>query len=358
MFDFSEVKLQQLIIHKVGNKLRDEGYFGASDVLYLLADGNVEELLLKYFLSPFRREKVAYKFYHEKDLKLHPLYGFISAAFIGREQFHRQSINILQYLYEKTVHPQIRGGELYVTYFTGCKINGYTTDAIGIFKTEHKENYLKVSIGEQGFAIDSEKGIDVRKLDKGCIIFNTESPDGYRIAVVDNSSKSQAEAGAYWKDDFLQIADVHDEYFHTKNCLELCQDFAENIYGAVWQADKKDQVLFMNDAIGYFAQNQEFQIDDFAKTIIKEPEIRQQFKEYKECYDVNQGLPSTQKFGISDQAVKVAKRKFRNLIKLDTDIEIKVGQPVEEQAGGKFIERGFDEQKGMSFYKVFFNQEE
>lgn len=356
MFDFSELQMKQLVIHKVGNKLRDEGFFAAPDV-YFLTDGNVEELLLKYFLSSFR-EKVVYKFFHETDLHLHELYNYITSVFIDQNDFYEQSTNILQYLYEKSNHPQIKGGEFYMAYFSGCKINEYTTDAIGIFKTETKENFLKVSTGKQGFSIDADKGINIRKLDKGCIIFNTESPDGYRIAVVDNSSKNNAEIAAYWKEDFLSLTDVQDEYFHTKNCLELCQDFAENIYGAVHQADKKDQVVFMNDAISYFAQNDQFQVDDFVETVVKEPELRQQFKEYKECYDINQGFQPTQEFCISNQAVKTAKRKFKNLIKLDTDIEIKVNQPVEEQAGTNFIERGFDEQKGMNFYKVYFNQEE
>jgi|GEM_PF-6924144 len=48
MFDFSTVNLSKLVIHKVGNKLRDEGVL-VSPTAYEIKDGNIEELMLKYF---------------------------------------------------------------------------------------------------------------------------------------------------------------------------------------------------------------------------------------------------------------------------------------------------------------------
>ncbi|MDR0604368.1 MAG: hypothetical protein LBG80_08720 [Bacteroidales bacterium] len=36
---------------------------------------------------------------------------------------------------------------------------------------------------------ESEKGININKLDKGCLIFNTERENGYIVAVVDNTNK-------------------------------------------------------------------------------------------------------------------------------------------------------------------------
>ncbi len=81
-------------------------------------------------------------------------------------------------------------------------------------------------------------------------------------------------------------------------------------------------------------------------------------KEHKQNYDLNQGLDTTERFNISTPAVKTMKRKFKNLIKLDTEFEIKVKNPSAETGNMQYIERGFDEEKGMSFYKVYFNVEE
>ncbi len=353
MFDFSEIQLDRIVIHKAGNRLREEGYIAAT-AEYQLTNGNVEELLLKYFLSAFK-EKVVYKFFHQTDLHLNELYMYASNIFIDQNRFLEQSVNVLKHLYETSIHPQIKSGEFYMTYFSGCLIDDRSVDAIGIFKTERKENYLKVSQWRTDFTLDMDQGINVRKLDKGCIIFNTESEDGYRVAIVDTVTANEA---VYWKDDFLRLTDVQDEYFYTHNHLNLCRDFAENIYGPLHQASKGEQVAFMNNAVAYFDKHQHFQLDDFVEQVVKVPELIEQFKEHNELMALNQGLPAAQAFSISTPAVKSVKRKIKNLIKLDTDIEIKVKAPATENSEASFIERGYDEQKGMHYYKVFFNEEE
>lgn len=353
MFDIASAKLEQLVIHKVGNKLREEGMV-ISPELYSVIDGNVEELLLKYFLSSFR-EKVMYRFFHETDIHLNGLYMYVSNIFIRPACFHEQSVNILKHLYEQSVHPQVKGGEFYAAYFSGCIVDGQETEAIGIFKTENKETYLKVGQRHRDFFLDCDTGINVKKLDKGCIIFNAHSVDGYRVAIVDAVNKGNQEA-LYWKDEFLRVIQVQDEYYNTSVYLNLCKDFAENVYGPVYQADKKDQVLMMNEALSYFDKHENFQLEQFAREVIKEPELIQQFKVHKESYDSNQGADTAESFSISTPAVKTIKRKFKNLIKLDTEIEIKVGNAISEE-GTTYIERGFDQEKGMYFYKVFFNEE-
>lgn len=355
MFDFSELVMEQLVVHRVGNKLREEGIV-VSPNEYCFTDGNVEELLLKYFLSAFR-EKVFYKFFHETNLHLNEVYMYASNVFVDRQRFYEQSVNILKHLYEQSTHPQIKGGEFYMAYFSGCLVNQQKVAAIGIFKTENKENYLKVSNGKTGFSIDADKGINIKKLDKGSIIFNIESVDGYRVAIVDNVNKGENEA-RYWKNDFLRLTNVEDEYFHTQNCLNACRDFAENVYGAVYNASKKDQVMFVNEAMAYFQQNNQFQLDDFVENVVKQPELREEFKEHKQIYDLNQGINPAENFTISEQAVKTAKRKLKNLIKLDNAIEIRIKTPLSDDEQPQFIERGYDDNKKMHFYKIYFQEEE
>ncbi|WP_317169152.1 hypothetical protein [Mucilaginibacter humi] len=41
-------------------------------------------------------------------------------------------------------HPNIKSGELYVAYFKDVQIEGNLLEAVGIFKSENKETYLKV----------------------------------------------------------------------------------------------------------------------------------------------------------------------------------------------------------------------
>lgn len=354
MFDFSQIQLDKLVIHKVGNKLREEGLCLAANEC-AITDGNVEEALLAYFLSAFK-EKVLYAFYHETDLHLNELYMYASSVFIDKSRFLEQSVNVARHLYESSIHPQIKGGEFYMAYFSDCLVNNQRVDAIGIFKTERKENYLKVSQRHNEFTIDMDKGISVKKLDKGCIIFNTESMNGYRVAIVDTINKGANEA-VYWRETFLRLTDVQDEYFHTQNHLTLCKDFAESIYGPVHNASKKDQVVFIKEAIDYFDKNAEFKLDDFAEQVIKEPGLIEEFKEHKALLEANQGMDPVENFNISNPAVKSIKRKNSSVIKLDTGVEINIKTPVADKNEVPVIERGFDELKGMHYYKVYFNEE-
>ena len=68
-------------------------------------------------------------------------------------------------------------------------------------------------------------------------------------------------------------------------------------------------------------------------------------------------MDSVNDFEISDTALKTAKRKVKNLIKLDTNIQIKLDFN-DPDVSKHFIEKGYDEARGMYFYKVYFNEEE
>src|ERR1051325_5146423 len=54
---------------------------------------------------------------------------------------------------------------------------------------------------EADLQLNEEDDININKLDKGCLIFNIEEENGYKVSVIDSISK-QNEA-VYWKDAFL-----------------------------------------------------------------------------------------------------------------------------------------------------------
>ena len=69
--DFSDIKIQDFYVHRVGNKANDEALVlaaGAAD-----ADDEVKAALLQMFTSPFTAEKAAnseyYQFYHDSGLQ-------------------------------------------------------------------------------------------------------------------------------------------------------------------------------------------------------------------------------------------------------------------------------------------------
>ncbi|QQS29456.1 MAG: nucleoid-associated protein [Sphingobacteriales bacterium] len=351
MPDFAQLTFKKLAIHRVGNKLRSEGVLSAAET-YPLSDEHLRNTLLDYFLPPFTRYNDYYKFTHNSNLNLNELFAFCRHIFEKNGEFLDESINIAKHLYNQSIHPQIKGGELFVAYFSDCMIEDELTDAIGIFKSEEKDTFFKTDEKENSILLHIEKGINLKRLDKGCMIFNTFQNDGYRVIIIDKLSKSDSEA-RYWKNDFLNIIRVEDNGLATELYLSMCNEFGEDTFGT--EQGKSEQVLFMNKSLQYFSDHELFDVSDFADQIFEDkPEHAQRFREYKQRYESENNLLAGNDFVISQPMVKIMKRKFRSLIKLDTNIDIRLHSETTE----KYIERGYDEDKQMSFYKIYFREEE
>jgi len=63
--DFTQVELQQLITHHIGNKLKEEKYSLSNETTVVKAE--TKEFLLKYFLNTLKAEEV-YSFTHPVQL--------------------------------------------------------------------------------------------------------------------------------------------------------------------------------------------------------------------------------------------------------------------------------------------------
>ena len=96
-------------------------------------------------------------------------------------------LKITTHLFEQSNHPHIKNGEVYVTYLTGLSIDNNVVDAIGIFKSELTADFLQFE--EKGTQLDMilQQGINLSKLDKGCLIFNYKKDEGYKILTVDSN---------------------------------------------------------------------------------------------------------------------------------------------------------------------------
>ena len=74
---------------------------------------------------------------------------------------------------------------------------------LGFLNAESKESYLKLNTSSGVFKLKGDTGINIRKLDKGCLILNIEKESGFKILAVDNMNKSEAQ---FWMNDFLKIS--------------------------------------------------------------------------------------------------------------------------------------------------------
>ena len=132
MIDFSNAKILDLAVHVVGNKSKDEELV-LTDTSSTISNDVTEQYIKEYFFSSFGFE-LSYQFSHETNLSLNELYMYSSTIFQSPNTFIEQSKNIAKHLYEVSTHPNIKRGELYIAFINDCTIDGYETNAIGIFK--------------------------------------------------------------------------------------------------------------------------------------------------------------------------------------------------------------------------------
>lgn len=339
---FIESNIKKISIHFVGNKFSNEGIKLSDDNFILSTE--IENILFKYFITPFNFEKL-YSFCHHTNISFNEVYCYISKIFRNADNLYSQSINLAKHLYNKSIHPKIKAGEFYVVYFSNCVVDEQYVDAIGLFKSEHKDTFLKVSLDENSFYLECLKAINIKNLDKGCIIFNLESDQGYIAAIVENSNKS--DYSKYWTKDFLSVTPRHDDFTSTQNMLSMCQGFISTL------PDNRGKYLksfYMNKVFDYL-QKGYFYIDDFAYNVFKDQEIISKFEQYKKKYQIDHNIVFDNNFSTSITALKRAKRKIYTTIKLDDNFDINIHK------GENFIKRGFDKKTGLFYYKLFFKEE-
>ena len=344
MININFCKIRNVAVHNVGNRINEE-HIQLTKML-LRTNDDILDILLHYFLIPFKSQEY-YHLYHEVDLSLNEVYHYVSEIFDNPETLLEQSVNLAKHLYEQSVHPKIKSSEFYTVYFKDCLIDGETVDAVGLFKSENKDTFLKVYPAGDSFEIESEKGININKLDKGCLIFNTERENGYVVAVVDNTNKG-VEA-QYWIDDFLHVRQRKDEYYNTQNILSLTKHFIKDELPQQFEVSKADQVDLLNKSVKFFKENDNFNLEEFTNSVIEQPQVIEKFNQYKSEYAKEYDLDFSDNFTISESAVKKQARIFKSVIKLDKNFHIYI------HGDRNLIEQGEDN-KGK-YYKVYYQEE-
>lgn len=349
MINLFNAQIESLSLHKVGNKSRDESVF-LSDEPFKLSD-EITPLIKEFFLKPFReKEEQYYQFTHEVDLEYNEMFNMAFEIFNDPDSTHTWSKKIVQHLFEQSNHPHIKNGEVYVAYFKNASLNNVPMDAIGIFKSEIKKDFLNMEEKESHLEIILNQGIALEKLDKGVLIFNCNKEEGYKIMSVDSNRYD----ARYWLEHFLSVDAFQDENFYTKKYLGFCQAFGKEV--VLPAEDKKEEILFLNRAVDHFAKNDEFDENDFIKEVIDNPDLQKEFKNFKVDKGEKYSIEDVSSFPISNSAVNDARKKIKGVIELDTNITIKIDL-INPETAEKFVEKGWDEERQMYYYLCYYNTE-
>lgn len=345
MFYFDESSLENLIVHQIGNKNENGDILLSQQSVEM--DEDLQAVLVTYFFSSFK-DPLYYNFSGE-TLEENKVFQSAANIFDDGENLIEESKNLANHLFEQSYHPNIKSGELYIGVFRNCIVDDEVVDAVGIFKSETKQPFLKVFPNDGDMQITHDKGINIKKIDKACLIFNTEKEMGYKVTIVDVSGRSKE--AHYWKDDFLGLQQRKDDYYQTQNYIGICKGFVQNVFNEDNGIEKADQIDMLNKSADYFKENKQFDIQDFEDKVIENEEVIQAFQQYTEKVSEEHDLDIKDNFNISETAVKKSRAQFKSVLKLDKNFHIYI------HGDRQRIVKGFDQSNGLNYYQIFYNQE-
>ncbi|MGE8421993.1 MAG: nucleoid-associated protein [Sphingobacterium siyangense] len=336
--------VKELIIHNVGNKTNEEGTrFSDSVTDFSEIETEIKDLIE----SNFKFDEL-FSFHFLTSLDLNPVYTFLKSIFNDPSSFVEQSQNCGRYLYDKSTHPKIKSGELCLLYISDCEVDGLMIDAIALIKSENKDTVLNVSHKGDNFGIHAIKGMSVNKLDKGCLVFNKNGETGYVAAIIDQSSRgSEAQ---YWREDFLGLRPIQNEFHQTNQFLSITKQFVTNQMPEDFEISKSEQIGLLSRSVEYFKSHESFDKQEFEQEVLSDSSVIESFRKFDNTYRSENNVEVADNFDISDRAVKKQSKVFKKVLKLDRNFDIYIKGDREK------IEKGV-ELDGRKFYKIYFDVE-
>lgn len=339
-------EIHKAIIHQVGNKANGDGVrFSEEESNTVDVDIDIINMLDKSFQS-----ENLHQFFFDPIIDLNPIYVFVRSIFNDPSKFISESQNIARYLYENSTHPKIKSGELWLLYLSNCQINEHVADAVCILKSENKQTVLQLKQQDNGYDIVKQEGFGLNKIDKGCIIYNIDNEFGYACSVVDSGAKKGDEA-KFWIDDFLHVRPIQNAYHKTKVISEAIVNYVSTEMPKMFDISKSEQAIIINNSVKELRTQKEINIDDMKSKIFTDSSVKKDFDRYFDDFQVENGIVLNGNIEISRSAIKKTGYNSITTIKLDKNFDIRIHN------GEKFIERGYDNDLNMSYYKLYFRQE-
>ena len=336
------VKINKSIVHFVGNRTADEGIQFSTSELNL--NDSTIRALMKYMLGSFKTDGY-YQFWHESDLNFNEIYTYAVEMFNAPDSFLGISKKMAKHLYACSNHTKIRGGEMCVVLFKNIIVDTKTCDAIGIFKAERKDTFFRITNDKGQVTMQTEMGININRLDKGCLIFNVEKESGFWVTAVDNINSGKD--AKYWISDFLKIRPRNNSYNQTESLISMTREFISQLPDSM---PKIEKINMLNRSACELTR-ESLNIDEYAENVFQSTEVVEAFKKFDKQLCSEKGIEFVNNLDLSPTAVKHRGVVRDNKVRLDNNFELRILD------GENNLEKGYDENKKKYYYKLFFDEE-
>lgn len=336
--DFKEAYIDKMICHHFS--------FDRQNCVVNRQEMNMSKLeqdsLKDFFIKPFTKEKNEYTFVHTIDLKFNVVYNTIVDIYHGVD-FVESSISLFKHLDSVSTAPTIKDGDIFIIKVADIIVGDTYCDAVGVFKIETKKEFIETYIDSQGnLNISVKTGYTPQKIDKACmVVFTDNMPIGL---IIDKSKDSK-----FWRQDFLGMVTRTTPYSQSKTLMNLMEGFVKDKLTKNSKVSKSEQIDIVNKYADVVSKSDTVNITNLESEVFQSQEILDMFEEYRKIYEEREGIKFTEKIAIDKKALNVSK-KIRK-IKLDDTVELYLMKT------GTFIERGYDDDRGQNFYKLYFDKE-
>ncbi len=341
--DFSSAELKKIITHHVGNKSKEDELVLSTEVTEIADES--KDILVRHFVSSVNLDEW---FVFDQSLENgNEVFALASEVFTNPEKFIESSKQFSKLLYEQSNHPKIKEGEFNVVLFSNVVLNNERVEALGLFKSESAVPFVKMNHGRVNFTITHDSGFEITGADKGCLIFNRDREEGFKVLIADRNRSDEAR---YWKNDFLKVVPVHDEFQQTKQAITVTSGFLKDRLPEEFEINKADQIDLINRSLNYFKRNDTFNKNDFEQNVLQDTELIKSFRTFEQGFRNEHNIDTIDEFDISQQAVKRQTRFLKSVLKLDKNFHIYI------HGNRELIQQGI-ESNGRKYYKIYFEKE-
>lgn len=345
--NFNTASIIALSLAKVGNPQRGESLKTSKELCQF--NDQDKDMLTLAFTKPFKNLNPS-SFHHSSNIELNEMFSFSNTIFDQKERFLTYSRKIARHLFDQTKHPNIKSGDLCIAHIDGIKVDGKPVSAISIVKSESLFPFLEISDKDGDLHLTTHNGIYPEKIDKGCLILNTDRENGNILYTFD---KSGADTN-FWVRDFLGARAKKDNDFKTRQYAEMCVSFAED--GLPGDVPTEQRYRVANDALNYMSEREKFDENHFQEEVLKDASLVENFQTFKNQFTDDDGEAPDHNFTISKHQLKKAGSKIKGTLKLDTGVIMRFTPEFAERQAD-ILERGYDEKMQMKFLKIYYNEE-
>ena len=245
MLDISSARVTHCVVHRVGNRLREEGCTFSQ--LEVRGTAELHGTLLRNYLAPMVKTGEEFEFYHESDLTLNAARQFAARILMDPNNFLSLSQNIAKHLYSVSSHPSVAEGEFIAILFQDVRVDEHPQHALGLYKIEQRETFLDVESSGNSLNLIELSGIPVSSIQKGALIVG-----GDLSMFVKESSGQQTK---YWADLFLKARPKQTQ----KSTSKIAAEFVKQVCSRI---DVEAGVSLRRDLVEIFSANEKLNYRD------------------------------------------------------------------------------------------------